>query len=222
MNEDASVAKQAAARQRWFFDRFFAEMLIAMGDPIPNPDDDGEIGRAEEHLRAILERRAAEISAHVDAPGEKGRGIEVVAFTRGRVFAAEIERLVEIRPLAPWARLPASGSANGSDYFGVLHVRGRAIAILDLAARFEIAASSPSECPYAVVVESDGIPIALAADEIGDVRVLELEAIRPASPGDSRGIGSVARGFADEVAILDVHRLVQSELASTGNHTYRE
>jgi len=135
------------------------------------------------------------------APGALTCLIELAS----RTFAVEIEQAREARVFADYTPVPLAPA----HLVGMTNLRGAIIPIVDLGVLLGLPARSGTI--DALVVEANGVRVALAVD-----RVLGVEALESASGYGEPGAesprferGHLRRG-GDAVAILDVAKIVES------------
>lgn len=172
-----------------------------------------------DHVRRAIEtsgeRSAAQIAAILAERAEKlGRPREkrspheteadlLVCSLGGEPYGIELTRVLEVVPLKGVIPLPCVPGF----VVGALSHRGRILPILDLHRLHEPQERAVSPEGRAIVVEGNGVTLALLADEVSGVRRMSLrEGVRPMSP-DGRGT-TLVRGITDGVAILDVESVV--------------
>ena len=119
----------------------------------------------------------------------------------GREFALDVGLVRAIERPVHRVRLPGAPAYVR----GVVEVRGQAVAVVDLAARLGLPASTPGPDQAVVVVDS-AEPVALAVDALGEVDALAPEELRELGPrGLAAGLRAVAPGG---TVVLEVEPLV--------------
>ncbi|MEL6688277.1 MAG: chemotaxis protein CheW [Pseudomonadota bacterium] len=120
---------------------------------------------------------------------------EFVTFTVGdQKFCIDIMSLREIRGWSPATPLP-----DTPDYvLGVVNLRGAVLPIIDLALRFGLAESEPSDRSIIMITQVENKMVGLLADSVSDIITIDPSEVQaaPRYPGDSRNMyvsGLVAR-----------------------------
>lgn len=128
---------------------------------------------------------------------QQGDDIQVVIFrVGGQEFAFNVfhvQRILRWEAPAPLPKAPPFLE-------GVLQVLGAVVPVIDLRKRFELADTQLREETRTVVVECDGLTVAVVVDAVLEVRRVPAEAVTPPPP--------VVRGLAAEYiqGIITVQR----------------
>jgi len=160
---------------------------------------------APERAQEILRERARLLAL---PPAEAGGAVETITllvFRRGEAtYAVEALRVTEVMGRMKISPLPASRVL----LTGVLHHRGRILAVVDVEGL--IGAGSPAaEEGRVIVVAAGRATLALLADEIRGVSTMRTDEV-PAAAARTGGAPSWVRGTtADMVTVLDVEGLVR-------------
>lgn len=134
------------------------------------------------------------------------------------VFAVPVETVLEILAMRPVFRIPEAPA----HLKGLIDVRGRAVAVIDLRAKLGLPLVEPDEntriIVLDVVVEGRRLVLGLVADRVFEVMALDNNQIeQPPDIGTRwhsdyiRGIGRRLDSF---VVVLDVERLFSSDAAA--------
>jgi purine-binding chemotaxis protein CheW len=128
---------------------------------------------------------------------EETQARQLVVFTLGTEqyslpieHVHEIIRFTEPRSVAspvPWLR-------------GVISLRGRIVAVYDLAARLGIS-SDPGDSAKIVIVESGDETVGVIVDEVDEVLTVDQHAFEPVPGADSELIESIAK-LEDRLVVL--------------------
>jgi chemotaxis signal transduction protein len=123
---------------------------------------------------------------------------------------AVVDHVGELGRIVPVPTAPAH-------FAGVVHDRGRVLAVVDLARIFGEVEPPPEGYRRRVVIELAGRPLSVLAHEALGLREVPHEALRPASGRGAMAVGEFddARGV---VTLLDADEL-QLRLSSGSRHT---
>lgn len=101
-------------------------------------------------------------------------GCQAVIFSLGKEeYGLPIEAVQEIIRLTEVHPIP-----KAPDYIkGLISIRGQALPLIDMHARFGI--KSEANCEFAIIVEINGNLVGLAVDEVKEVRMLDNVAPPP-------------------------------------------
>jgi len=134
------------------------------------------------------------------------------------VFAIPVETVLEILAMQPVFRIPEAPA----HLKGLIDVRGRAVAVIDLRTRLNLPPIQPDENTRIVVLDivvaGRRLALGLVADRVFEVMTLDNEQIeQPPDIGTRwhsdyiRGIGRRLDGF---VVVLDLERLFSTDAAA--------
>ena len=147
-------------------------------------------------------------------PTQSNPELEFVTFEVGdQLFCIDIMSLKEIRGWSAATPLP-----DTPDYvLGVVNLRGTVLPIIDLAGRFGLPASEPTERSVIMVTQIEGRLTGLLADAVSDIIMIQPGDLQPAPsyPGDDRNAyvsGLVARGD-DMISLVSLTEIVGSQIA---------
>ena len=167
--------------------------------------------------REVLRRRAEELARPPEAPVVGARLTEILEFTLGRERYAfpsscvrEVFRLSEITPLPG---LPAH-------ILGVINVRGRILSVVDIRRLLELPSTGLSNLNKAIILRSREMELAVLADEVRGVQVIDADdeagVLPTLSAKQAQYLKVVTR---DRVAVLDGEKLLASrDLVVDGSH----
>jgi purine-binding chemotaxis protein CheW len=153
----------------------------------------------------------------MDATAAAGETFFVTIGIDREVFAVPVAMVLEILPIRPVFRIPEAPPHLD----GLIDVRGRAVAVIDLRTRLGLPRVEPDETTRIVVLDvplpGRRLAIGLTADRVFEVAALDEGRLEP--PPDIgmpwkhdhiRGLGRHGDGF---VAVLDIVRLFTADPA---------
>jgi purine-binding chemotaxis protein CheW len=162
----------------------------------------------------ILEARARAL-AHQEADGDALLGEETVIFRLGAGRYGVSARLVrEVQPLAGYTPLPGTPPF----VLGLINLRGRLLAALDIRPLLGSTANSPSSGAALLIVSAGGIEVGLLADEVIEIRRCDSQLSPALSSAEGqvvawvRGIDSGLTLLLDLALLLADPRLVVNEV----------
>ncbi len=136
-------------------------------------------------------------------------------FLEGHFFGVEVQRVQEVIRYQRMARVPLAPPVVR----GLINLRGQIVIAFDLRYRLGFTAASAGHEPLNVVVRSDGGPVSLLVDEIGDVvDVSDLtfqrppKALRGAARDLIRGVYTLQESL---LLVLDVERTLALGMAES-------
>ncbi|MBL8587448.1 MAG: chemotaxis protein CheW [Methylobacteriaceae bacterium] len=122
-------------------------------------------------------------------------------------FGLPVERVGAVFRVEGMTRVPLTAP----DFAGLHNLRGKTVAVVHLARRFDAAAPPPGRRPMAVTIEAASDSYAIIVDDVGDVIDLSAgQRIETPSHADARRAAMTAAVYrlgAEALAILDVERL---------------
>ncbi len=134
-------------------------------------------------------------------------GRHVVFAAGGQRFALPLEDVREVVPAAPpFARVPRCGP----EVKGGMNLRGRVVAVVDLAALLRLPPAAPGEPAHVVILEAERRALGLLVGAVHGVEPLapDEEGAADAPAGAGAGlVRGVARAGGRSVALLDVATL---------------
>jgi chemotaxis signal transduction protein len=162
---------------------------------------EGSRAGADRAAAALLQRRAARFQRQETVEEDQGSGM-VVFERQGTHYALPLEELSEIR-LAPRIS-PVPGVS--AVIRGVVHMRGRMVAVHDLACLGGGRVAVPSR-PWLLLGQGEQGGVALIADDVEGVRQIRSEALRPVPLPLCSTLGSAAGVTEDDVIVLHLPAL---------------
>ncbi|MEI7743463.1 MAG: chemotaxis protein CheW [Chloroflexota bacterium] len=169
---------------------------------------------AEADARRILEQRARIAARRPAPPDEVARMAVLVFHLGGSAFAVETRHVLEICGATGLTHIPCMPRLVR----GVIAMRGRIVAVVDLAALLGLPATGPVPDERVVVLRGDGMEFGLSVhgvDGVVSVPVPEPGASLPAFTGQQQRFFLGISG--DSLAVLDGQRLLTDEaLIGTG------
>jgi purine-binding chemotaxis protein CheW len=116
-------------------------------------------------IRALLEERADAL-AHAQEEFESEQGEEVLTFRLGEDgYSIPASYIREVQPLRTWTPLPTTPAF----VIGLVNVRGKILAALDVRPLLDVTASSPRNDSFLVIIHAHGSELALLADRVQEV-----------------------------------------------------
>lgn len=152
---------------------------------------------------AILQARALALARPVEAAPEQA-GLELLEFRVAREhYAIETRHVVEVVPLADLAAVPCT-----PDFVrGVVNVRGRITAVLDLQLFLQLATRGLHDLHHIILVRGGELAFGLLADAVLGTRTLAEAALQPAPLPGVRS--EYLRGMtAERLLVLDFERVL--------------
>lgn len=145
------------------------------------------------------------------------RDIELVAFSvAGLKHCLEIKKILEIRRWSPVTALPHAPD----EVLGVMNLRGAVIPIYDLAARFGLGKTSPSERNVVIVCAVQGKSVGLLVESVSEIVSTNPDSIQstPDVQSDAtrdciQGVISVDDGMA---RVINLDFIVDSQNVDLG------
>ncbi len=160
----------------------------------------------EEPIPVVPPRRSGASSIRGFRPRVETRGgsVDLLLFRVGReLFGVELDSVEEVLDLPELHRIPEMPDA----LLGVFTLRG---ALVSLFAPDVTLGVSLTERTSALVFAGEGRRVALAVDDVDDVLMLELSALRdvPSAEAGDGVLAGVVRRDRDLIAVLDVEALL--------------
>ncbi len=162
------------------------------------------------NTRQILEERALAL-AQLDTSTDAVEGVEVLTFRLGEgMYSLPAVWIREVQSLGRYTRLPTAPSF----VLGLVNVRGRLLAALDIRPLLEMAPSPFADSALLIIIHVQGSEVALLADAVFEVqRVAHHLAPTPAAlAGRSvpwiRGVDDRLHLFIDPPLLLHDPRLI--------------
>lgn len=168
---------------------------------------DGHTPTAEDRRR-VLQERARALARGNRAPAATP-SLAVVEFELARErYAIESQHVREVLPLRELTPVP------GAPAFirGIIHLRGRMHAVLDLRMAFELPVRGLTDLNKVLIVHGAGIEVGILADAIAGMRLIPLEAIQPDLPTLTGIRREFLRGVtADGLIVLDADTVAAAD-----------
>lgn len=171
---------------------------------------DGKRTPAEEP-KELLDQRAAELSQVRGEPQQET--LRVVQLRIGREHAAVPAECVQevASPVPKPTRVPGTPSF----LLGVVNLRGKILACLDLGEFLGVASAFSDSVPYMLVVRHDDFEVGIAADDVSDVMAVPVANIDPPTSVLNSERARFIRGvfYVDgrALALVDLQSLTRSE-----------
>lgn len=140
------------------------------------------------------------------------REMQLVAFKVGREeFGVDVKKVEGVISLVDVTRMPRAPEFVE----GIINLRGKIVAVVDLASRLEIQASDRTSATRIVVVEARDVKVGLIVDtpEVINIRMEDVEASPTLTTGDieSSFIRGVVKLDDRLLILLDVDRVLSEE-----------
>ncbi|MEM9412081.1 MAG: chemotaxis protein CheW [Planctomycetota bacterium] len=117
--------------------------------------------------------------------------IELVAFSVANLkYCLEIKKILEIRRWSPVTALPHAPA----EVLGVMNLRGAIIPIYDLAARFGLGNTEPSERFVVIVCAVKGKSVGLLVESVSEIISIDLDSIQPTPDVQSQATRDCIQG----------------------------
>ena len=173
-------------------------------------DDENSLAAAEKRRR-VLHERAEVLAREAETTGEDASVLPVLQFALGderyAVDATAVREICRVKTITPVPGTPGHVA-------GVMSVRGRIVAVLDLAALIEAPKwTQEDEEAFAVVLRGSGeMEFAVIADAVVGLRSVGIDSLQV----DVSGLVGARRAYLlgvtpDRVAVLDAQRLLTDE-----------
>jgi len=172
--------------------------------------DDAASQVASEKRRRVLHERAEILARQEETPSEDLSILPVLQFALGderyAVSATAVREICRVKSIRPVPGAPAHLA-------GVMPVRGRIVAVLDLSSLVEAPASrQEEEEAFAVVLRGGEMEFAVIADHVIGLRSVATSSLQV----DVSGLVGARRAYLlgvtpDRVAVLDAQRLLGDE-----------
>jgi len=162
--------------------------------------------RAPAEIRRILEARAR-AAAKPPARPDQTEQLEVLGFSLGgERYGVETCHVREVCQLKELTALPCTPAFVA----GVMSLRGRIVAIVDLRAFFELPARGLTELNRVIVLRGGDDELGLLADSIDGVRSVLASNLQPGLPTLTGMRARLLKGItAEMLAVLDGARLLR-------------
>lgn len=166
----------------------------------------GGLGNDPEQVRRILEARARAAARPSVTPDDAER-LEVLAFSlAGETYGVETCHVREVCPLKDLTAVPCTPPFVA----GVMNLRGRIIAIIDLRRFFELPARGLTELNRVIVLTGGDNELGLLADSIDGVRSVASSDLQEGLPTLTGIRERFLKGITGRMlAVLDGARLLE-------------
>lgn len=154
---------------------------------------------------AILRARARTL-ARREPEADPGASIELIEFRVAREnYALETRHVMEVLPLVDLTPVPCTPPFIR----GVVNVRGRITAVVDLRSFFGLPSRGLSDLHHTILVRGAGLEFGLLADVVAGVRVHPRDSLQPAGPALTGVPPEVLLGMtAERLVVLDLERVL--------------
>jgi len=168
---------------------------------------------------SVLRARAEILARRPAAEPAEGTLMEVLEFSLAHErYAVQTRYVREVLPLRSLTLLPCAPAFVR----GVVNVRGRITAVLDIKRFFDLPDGGLTDLHRIVLVHSQDLELGLLADTVGGVHALPLDQLQPSLPTLTgirsdylRGVTGAGLVVLDAPRLLEDPRiLVQEEVAS--------
>jgi len=162
-----------------------------------------------EQTQRILHERALALAREPARTEPSEAMLEVVEFLLGAEhYAVETAAVRETQPLKDLTPLPCAPSFLA----GVVNIRGRILAVVDLKRLFEVPASTVARAPKIIILHGSDSEFGLLADEVLGTRKLSRNALQPSLPTLGGIRAEYLKGVTGErLVLLDAERLLSDE-----------
>ena len=122
-----------------------------------------------------------------------------------REYALPVQNVVEVLRMVAVSPMPEAPPWIA----GVLNLRGKGIAVMDLRQRLGLPVRAPDLNTQIVIVETKREPLGLIADEVVEIITLPSDALKPADKlsGASPMLAALAHAGERLILVLDLDRL---------------
>lgn len=162
----------------------------------------------------VLQARAQALAARQVETGVE-QGEEVLIFRLGNdTYSIPAQYIREVQPLLDWTPLPSTPSF----VVGLVNIRGKILAALDVRPLLEIAHAAPGPDAFLIILHVQGVEVGLLADSVVEVRhgAMEVSQTLAALAGRSvpwvRGLDHALSLLIDPSQLLaDPHVIVHDQ-----------
>jgi purine-binding chemotaxis protein CheW len=160
-------------------------------------------------VRAILRHRATKLAVPPETKGRGGRLVEILEFTLGRErYAFQTSFVREVFPLTDITLLPGVPP----HIVGVVNVRGRILSVMDIRRLLEVGNVGLTNLNKAIILHSGDMELAVLADEVTGVYVVDADGGQRTLPTLSEKQGEYLQGVTgDRIVVLHAGKLLASE-----------
>jgi len=167
--------------------------------------NDGEAAANE--VGQVLHARALALARRPEEARAADTLIELLEFRLAHErYAVETRHVREVHPLRSLTPLPCAPTFVR----GIVNVRGRITAVLDIKRFFELPQAGLTDLHRVVLIQGDGLEVGLLADAIGGVRTIALQELQDQLPT----LTGIRAGYLKDVTaqglvVLDAQRLIE-------------
>jgi purine-binding chemotaxis protein CheW len=170
-------------------------------------DDDSQ--EAAEARRRILHERAQQLARREEVAADAGRVLPVLEFALGderyAVDATAVREVCRVKAVTPVPSTP-------EHIAGVMAVRGRIVAVVDLSVLVAAPACVLSEDTMGIVLHADDMEFALAADAVIGLRTISDSSLQVDVSALSGARRTYLLGVTENrTAVLDARRLLDDD-----------
>ena len=160
-----------------------------------------------DRVREILHERAMVLAQRPEEPAAADTLIEVLEFRLAHErYAVETRHVREVHPLRSLTPLPCAPSFVR----GIVNMRGRITAVLDIKRFFELPETGITDLHRVVLVQGHGMEVGLLADAIVGVHSIALEDVAGQLPNLTGIRADYLKGVtAQGLVVLDALRLLE-------------
>ena len=164
---------------------------------------------SDDRAQSILRQRAETLAKSAPARAEMPTHAVFVEFILGQErYAIESSFIREILVMKDFTAIPSLPSF----VVGVINLRGQIVSIVDLKKVFELPDKGISELNKVIVVTNAVNEFGVLADEISDMRPIDISDIATGLPTLNGTRGRYLRGITqDAVAVLDIEKLLSDD-----------
>ncbi len=160
--------------------------------------------KSPDTAREILRQRAAAAARRPADAVEATLNVLEFALADER-YALEIDFVTKVHPLEQLTQLPGTPEFLA----GIINVRGRIVAVLDLKRFFELPEKGISDLHRVIVVHHGDIELGILADFVTRTREIPLSRLQPPLPTLTGIRATYLKGIADDrLIVLDAARIL--------------
>lgn len=159
--------------------------------------------------RDLLKIRATEMAREPEIAKEASASLNIIAFSlSSEIYGIESDFVSEVYPMKDFTPLPGVPSY----IIGVMNVRGKVLAVIDLKKFFHLTANGLGELNKVIILSNDEMEFGILADTVLGAQILSIDEIKPA-PKTVSGIGEdyLMGVTADRMIILSAERLLNDK-----------
>ncbi len=168
-------------------------------------DTEQKITVPPERKKAILKERAQLLARERASVPEQGTARGPGISPRREHYAVELSRVREVCPLKDFAEVPGTPPF----IFGVVHVRGRIVSVIDLKRFFDLPAKGLTDLNKVIIISDDHMEFGLLADAVPGVRQVAAADLSPSLPTLTGARLDYLKGVAaGPLIVLDADKLL--------------